>query len=327
MAVSDTIQSIKTHLTNAYNTLETKGATILTNKNIQNLSDTIDSIPSGGGSEFTGHYDAEGLTQIGWTSEEIQYYQDNGVQWNEENDDAFELTETELVGDNSANTRFLPKSATNTSFANYYRLLAIPLINLGRITSNRRMFANCYSLITIPLINTNKVTVLDSMFTNCYSLKTIPQIDTSNVTVFYGLFQYCYSLKTVPQIDTSKGENFGVLFNGCRSLTKVPELDFSKCIRIDGMLIYCYSLVYLGGFKNIGQAYLTSQSASYNNYKLDLSYCTLLTHDSLMNVINDLYDIGSAGVKPQQLVLGSTNLNKLTAEEKAIATSKGWLLS
>ena len=43
-----------------------------------------------------------------------------------------------------------------------------------------------------------------------------------------------------------------------------------------------------------------------------------------MNAINDLYDIASAGVQPQKLVLGSTNLAKLTAEEIAIATNKGW---
>ena len=46
-----------------------------------------------------------------------------------------------------------------------------------------------------------------------------------------------------------------------------------------------------------------------------------------MNVINNLYDIASAGVKPQQLVLGSENLAKLTAEEIKIATDKGWTVS
>lgn len=42
------------------------------------------------------------------------------------------------------------------------------------------------------------------------------------------------------------------------------------------------------------------------------------------NVINNLYDIKSKGVKNQRLQLGDTNKAKLTAEEIAIATNKGW---
>lgn len=57
------------------------------------------------------------------------------------------------------------------------------------------------------------------------------------------------------------------------------------------------------------------------NYLTDIAE---LTHDSLMNVINNLYDIKSKGVKPQTLQLGNTNKAKLTAEEIAIATNKGW---
>ena len=47
--ISDTINSMRTNLGNAYNELENKGATIPTNKNIENLADAIASIPAGGG--------------------------------------------------------------------------------------------------------------------------------------------------------------------------------------------------------------------------------------------------------------------------------------
>jgi hypothetical protein len=63
------------------------------------------------------------------------------------------------------------------------------------------------------------------------------------------------------------------------------------------------------------------------SYKLDLSTCTNLTHDSLMNVINKLYDIKGKGCKNQALVLGTTNLAKLTSTEIEIATAKGWNVS
>lgn len=81
MAIIDKIQSIKDHVGEAYASLEEKGATIPENKNIENLSESILSVQSGGKEKlFTGHYDTEGLKQIGWSDEEIEYYQQNGVQ-------------------------------------------------------------------------------------------------------------------------------------------------------------------------------------------------------------------------------------------------------
>ena len=44
MAIADTINSMKTNITNAYNAIQTKGGTIPTNKNLENLSTAINSI-------------------------------------------------------------------------------------------------------------------------------------------------------------------------------------------------------------------------------------------------------------------------------------------
>lgn len=52
MAVADTINSIKTHIQDAYGVAEEKGATIPTNKNLENLADTIGSISGGGVEPF-----------------------------------------------------------------------------------------------------------------------------------------------------------------------------------------------------------------------------------------------------------------------------------
>jgi hypothetical protein len=93
------------------------------------------------------------------------------------------------------------------------------------------------------------------------------------------------------------------------------------------MFTYCYSLTTLGGFKDLGKAYLTSQSANLSSYSLFLNYSTELTVESLMNVINNLYDIKTAGCNTQILALGSTNTAKLTSDQIAIATNKGWTVS
>ena len=116
------------------------------------------------------------------------------------------------------------------------------------------------------------------------------------------------------------------MFYSCQSLVSVPEYDFGKNSQTYDMFKYCTKLTTLGGFLNYGKA-LSAYSALNKYVALDLSTCTQLTHDSLMNVINKLYDIASAGYNTQKLVLGSTNLAKLTAEEVAIGTSKGWSIS
>ena len=232
---------------------------------------------------FTGSYDRQGLKQIGWTDEEIDYYNQNGVQWNASEDEYFKLNQTELAGDNSKNTRFIPKNSTKTSFQSYRGLLAI------------------------PLLDTSKVTNMKNMFSNCYSLTTIPQLDTSKVTNMYVMFYGCYSLKTIPLLDTSKVTNTGAMF------------------------FRCYSLSNLGGFLNLGKDYLISQSANYDNYELDLSYANVLTEQSIINVLNNLYDIKTKGCQSQKVVLGRNNLAKLTSEEgqQALSNSqaKGWSIS
>ena len=251
-----------------------------------NFDTEIESIETGGGTTepiFTGHYDTEGLRQIGWTDEEIEYYNQNGVQWNSSEDNYFKLTQTELAGDDSKNTRFIPKNSTKTSFNNYYKLLAI------------------------PNINTNNNTSMSSMFNNCYLLTTIPQLDTSNVT------------------------NMDGMFNSCNSLITIPQLNTSSVTDINGMFYNCSSPETLGGFLNLGQAYKTTASANSSSYKLDLSSCKKLTEQSLINVLTNLYDIKTKGCKAQQVVIGSTNLAKLTSEEGQQALSnaqaKGWTVS
>ena len=61
------------------------------------------------------------------------------------------------------------------------------------------------------------------------------------------------------------------------------------------------------------------------NFKasLNLSTSPRMTHDSLMVVINGLQTVPTA----QTLTLGTTNLAKLTDEERKVATDKGWTLA
>ena len=186
----------------------------------------------------------------------------------------------------------------NYSWRDSFIKFRSPLIVEG--TDGYNMFYN-YAFDTAPaLIGAEKLTSAMQMFYSSNYLKYVQGFDTSNVTTMYSMFQYCSNLITVPKLNASKVVSIANMFGKCSNLTN------------------------LGGLENLGQAYDTTKSANYSSYTLDLSTCKKLTHDSLMNVINNLYDIKSKGCNPQSLVLGSTNLAKLTAEEIQIATDKGF---
>ena len=158
-------------------------------------------------------------------------------------------------------------------------------------------------------------------------IKKLPQLDTSKSINLYEFLSGCSSLTSVPQLDTSNVTVMVDMFYNCSSLMSIPQLDASKAISINTMFLNNSNLTNFGGLLNLGQAYSTSANANKSDYKLYLSDSTKLTHESLMNVINGLYDIKTKGCNTQSLTLGSTNIAKLPSEEIAIATNKGWTVN
>ena len=194
-----------------------------------------------------------------------------------------------------------------------------PLANwdTSKVISMRSMFSACIKLTDLsPLANwdTSKVTDMSYMFQYCYTLTDLSPLanwDTSSVTKMSWMFYKCSNLTDLSPLanwDTSSVTDMDYMFQNCTFLTIVPLLDTSKVTNIYRMFYDCSSLTNLGGFKNL-------------KCDLDLSDSPLLTHESLMNVINNLAESTAT------LTLGETNLNKLTSEEKAIAINKGWMLA
>lgn len=191
-----------------------------------------------------------------------------------------------------------------------------PLLSLCKnITTTAYMFNNCTSLITLDLAN----------------------LDTSNVTNMSYMFSVCSSLETlkVTNLNTSNVANMTNMFANCKTLTTLDlnSFDMSNVINVSSMFSNCSGLINFVCFKYLGKAYRV-KTKNYSNYKLDLSRCTKLSNESLMSVINNLYDLNltydvanGGTLYTQALVLGSTNLAKLTTEEIAIATDKGWTVS
>lgn len=163
-----------------------------------------------------------------------------------------------------------------------------------------------------------------------YYIKKLPLIDTSDYTSFYNMFANIRGLEEIPPINTGKGKDFDRFMYMCNKVKRVPQLDFGSATDVQGVWNTGNNQVileYHGGYKDVGKAYSTTASANINGYRIIFGNYILLPHDSLMNVINNLYDIKTKGVKPQQVVLGSGNLAKLSEEELAIAQNKGWSVS
>lgn len=219
----------------------------------------------------------------------------------------------------------VPKGSTNSSSIQK-SLKSVPTgVKLN--TDCSYMFKDCISLENIPALDTSKVTSMTGLFAGCNKLLTMPKLNTSNAVYMANMFQGCTSLVSIPELNTESVTHMNGMFQICTNLLSVPKLKANSIVRISWIFERCNNLTNVGGFENLGQAYLTTSAANYSDYKLDLSASNKVTHESLINVINNLYDIKTKGCNQQQLVLGSKNIVKLTSEEIAIATNKGWAIS
>lgn len=220
-----------------------------------------------------------------------------------------------------------PNATNFTSiFNNSTTLVTAPYIDLSNATNVSEFFYLCRNLTSVPLYNTSKVTNFKGMFQSCTALKKPPAIDTSSATTVNSLFQGS-GITEAPYYDFSNATTADGIFSGCTSLVTIAEYNLGKATRNNGILYNCTSLVNIGGLKDLGKGFTQYTAANSSYQKVDVSNSTLLTHESLINLINGLYDLVSSGRRTQQLVLGTTNLAKLTEEEIAIAQTKGWTVS
>ena len=171
------------------------------------------------------------------------------------------------------------------------------------------MFMQCTSLTTVPSFNTKTVTDMSNMFNGCSSLKTLPVFGTNSVIDMHYMFVDCRALEIVPPFITSNVTNMSGMFTSCSNLKTVPLLDVSNVDSISFIFSDCGSLTNLGGFTGL-------------KLNLDLSNCPL-TIDSVMNVINTAADITSLS-ETKTLALRQDVFNKLTSEQIATASAKGW---
>lgn len=226
-------------------------------------------------------------------------------------------------------------------------LINIPSLNTSNVKNMKYMFRDCISLTSVPLLDTSSVTDMTEMFDGCENLKTIPMFDTSNVTSMASTFYSCKYLTSFPELNTSNVKDASGMFGYCSSLTTIPQLDFSNVTNVYRLFNYCTNLnsiplLDFGNVTNINEFFGRTGTTSnlrnlggFKNLKIDwndnygLYKCSSITYESIMNVISNLYDFRANGDSSttKTLKIHKTTMALLSDNDKALATSKGWVLT
>lgn len=185
------------------------------------------------------------------------------------------------------------------------------------------------SIYKAPELSTSSVTNMSYMFSYCKNLYYVPQYDMSNVTNITSMYSNCEKLTKIPYMNCSKATKLTSIVSGCYNLTEIGIIECGSVTDVLRMFGYSattenYSRVTtLGGFRNLG----SQSSLSGTNDISFIGVLANLTKESVLNVLNNLYDRASAGYSVLTLKMHANHLNMLSDEEKAIATNKGWTLA
>ena len=235
----------------------------------------------------------------------------------------------------------------SNTFGGCRSITEIPDFDTSSVLYMDSMFYNCNSLTSIPNLSTKTVKGFANTFSGCNNLTDTSNLqnwDFMNAITFSYMFSYCSSITEIPPLqNTGLVHDIAYMFTNCHNLEAAPEMDWGSVEQIHRPFDYCYSLrsiplydtknVYymeglgtslnnltdLGGFKDLGK------HLEFSCYNF-LNDTPNLTHESLMNVIDNLYDRRSAGYHDVDINFGYENLEKLSDEEKTIAINKGYNL-
>lgn len=213
----------------------------------------------------------------------------------------------------------------NTSFSSFFK----DNVNLKKIegfpentnfmSSNKsimNIFNGCISLKENIVKDFTGKTELNNLFYQCEKINNLDKtIFDENTTNLSSAFMGMTNIKEL-LFDFSTGtlHTISQAFNGCKKLKKIGKLNLLNAITQssnNNVFTGCVSLIDIEEITNI-------------SISLNFSTCTLLSHLTLLRILNGLVDL--TGQDNKTLTLGIVNLNKLTDEEKSIATNKNWIL-
>lgn len=216
----------------------------------------------------------------------------------------------------------------------------------SNITSLKGTFASMPNLKSVDFAewNVSKVTTFYALFDDSRKVNTIDvsKWDTSSATNMEWMFcRINVTHLDVSNFDTSNVTNMHAMFIGNDSLIQldVSNFDTSNVLNINTMFAYfdvCEELNING--LNLARCTSMNNTFTHSNFKvircdglkfpdidmskIGLNYSTALTVDNIVGLLSAL----PQSDKGYSFQIGSDNIAKLSDEQKAIATDKGWTL-
>ena len=138
---------------------------------------------------------------------------------------------------------------------------------------------------------------------------------TTEVSNADNMFQSSRSITEIPELNLQKSKSYKNIFDNCSSLISVDKIIINDNGQFDSAFINCGNLQTIIFEGLIGN-------------DIDLHWSINLSHESLISIINCLKDYSEdTSGTVHTLTIGDTNQAKLTSEEIAIATEKGWTVA
>ena len=187
-------------------------------------------------------------------------------------------------------------------------------------TSNVRymscMFYYCYKLKSV-VIDVYSASDMSSMFSSCHELEEVVfKRGTGTLWDAMNMFSHCQKLKKLPLLRGFSGKTTS-MFLSCEALEEVPAYDLSGVTTTNSVSAVSGNMFY--GCTSLKRIKCFGLTVAVN-----ISYSTQFTREALVEILTNLSNARSGS---QTLTMGATNLAKLTEDDIAIATAKGWTLA
>ena len=252
---------------------------------------------------YTGSVDEDGLRQIGWNFNDIEYLKEN-ICWMAESNPYYAVTDNDIAfykngilnieeAQNWGGLKYLPKmnlddTQTSLDLSNMPTLVSIPVLNTENVTSIT--FANDISLVSVPPLNISSVTNLDNCFSGCRSLFRVPEFDYSRVQSMNRCFSQCNSITSIPgTMDISSLTGYTDIFYDDFAIKSISGFIVGSKTEFDASILNNCSLPLLA-FEGVAVSAITNAySLQYIKYISYNSGAEIKTMTGLFNSPNLQY--------------------------------------
>lgn len=264
LKTADVLKSIKIHIQEAYTALENKSATIPTNKNIENLKTTIESVSTGidtadatatdsdilspktayargekltgGIATYNGEYEdvppqtyTDCLNFVGKESEftlkATSKAWDRTLEWSTDHNTWTTLTGTEVM--QSVDKKLYLRGKGNTTFFDRTNWVGVQWV----LSAKADCIGNIQTLLDWenPPTSISKNNCYLDLFANCTNLTSAPELPAMTLAMYcyQSIFENCTNLIKAPEVlpaTTLAAACYQRMFSGCISLTNAPKL-------------------------------------------------------------------------------------------------------